>query len=97
MPSAMLGLSHREDQNTPHSFPSQPATSLGIASISKTLKPPHREKEPHVLTMPSQPKDSDTSQIPSLCLLKDGPGTQAARVKGQVKGHRALEVTYRGK
>lgn len=76
----MMWLSHSEDQN---------------ASLFSLPKDSHREKQPHILTVLSQPKVSETSQIPSLCLLEDGTGIQAARVESEVKGHRDLKVIYR--
>lgn len=97
MPGAVLGLNHSENQNTLCSFPAQPTASLRISAIPRTSKSPYQEEQPHGLTVLSQPKDSDMSQIPGFCLFKDGTGILAARVEGQVKGHRALEVTCRGK
>ena len=90
-------LSQHEDQSTPSPFPAQPTANLRIASIPRTPRPPHRKEQLHILTVPSQPKNSDTSETPTACLLENGTGVQAARVQGQIKGHRALEVTYRGK
>lgn len=69
------------------SFPCPAAASLSIAPD------PHREQQLHVLAVLSQTEDSDAAQMPSVCLLEDGSGTQVARVKGQVKGHITLEVT----
>lgn len=97
MPDPVGGLSHSENQNNPCSFSAQPTASLRISTIPRTPRSPYQEQQLDSLTVLSQPKVSDTSQVPGLCLLKDGTGILAARVEGQVKGHRALEVTCRGK
>lgn len=97
MPGAVLGLSHSENQNTFCSFPAHPTASLRISAIPKTPNSPYQEEQLHGLTVLSQPKDLDMSQIPGFCLFKDGTGILTARVEGQVKGHSALEVTCMGK